>query len=111
MKSSTSKKRITVEKKEGNKGRIDVREAAKAAAEYFSKLYSDKQYSDLLLEEVELSEDEKHWLITLSYAYEVATAPTALSTFLSTGKHRKYKLFKIDAATGNVEAMKIRRLE
>jgi len=110
MKSSTSKKRITVENKEGN-NRIDVREAVKAAAEYFSKLYSDKQYSDLLLEEVELSEDEKHWLITLSYAYDVATAPIALSTLLSTGKPRKYKLFKIDAATGNVEAMKIRRLE
>lgn len=88
---------------------IDVKDAAKAAAEYFSKLYSGKQYSDLLLEEVELSEDEKHWLITLSYAYKPAPPASALDIF-SKQSPRKYKLFKIDASTGNVEAMKIRSL-
>lgn len=91
---------------------IDVKEAAKAAAEYFVNLYSDQKYSDVLLEEVELTEDEKHWLITLSYAYE--PPPSILDQF-SAGvvpkpKPRKYKVFKIDAATGNVEAMKIRSL-
>ena len=109
MKSSTSTKRTQTDGKKGSKGMIDVKGAAKAAAEYFSELYSDSQYSDLLLEEVELSEDEKHWLITLSYAYKPARPPSALD-ILSKQSPRKYKVFKIDAATGKVEAMKIRSL-
>ena len=95
---------------------IDVKEAAQRAAEYFGSLYSDKPYSDVLLEEVEMTDDEKNWLITLSYAYE---PPASILDPLSTveraftppkPKPRKYKLFKIDGATGNVKAMKIRSL-
>lgn len=110
-KANTATKRIGIDRKKGSKRMIDVKEAANAAAEYFSKLYSGKQYSDLLLEEVELSEDEKHWLITLSYAYKPAAPPSASALDLfSKQSGRKYKIFKIDAATGNVEAMKIRSL-
>ena len=92
---------------------VDVKEAAKQAADYFRKIYSDKPYTDVLLEEVELSDDEKYWLITLSYEYElpIFSLPSGLDPF---GKRkdgpRKYKLFKIDADTGNVKAMKIRSL-
>jgi hypothetical protein len=92
---------------------VDVKEAAKRAADYFSNIYSDKPYSDLLLEEVELSEDGRYWLITLSYASELSTirVPSALDPFPKViNGPRKYKLFKIDAATGNVKAMKIRSL-
>jgi hypothetical protein len=92
---------------------VDVKEAAQRAADYFAKIYSDKPYSDVLLEEVELSEDEKYWLITLSYAYELPTvslvSPMNPFAKLKDGP-RRYKLFKIDAATGNVKAMKIRSL-
>lgn len=91
---------------------IDVKEAATKAAEYFGNIYSDQQYSDVLLEEVELTDDEKHWLITLSYAYE--PPPSILDQYSGGAppkpKPRKYKLFKIDAVTGKVEAMKIRSL-
>jgi hypothetical protein len=98
---------------------IDVKEAAKRAAEYFGNLYGDQQYSDVLLEEVELTEDEKHWLITLSYAYEPPASLINKVIEESSGsqlftapkqKPRKYKQFKIDAATGNVKAMMMRSL-
>lgn len=111
MKSTTSTVRIRGEKKQTKKNRIDVKDAAKAAAEYFVELYPDTQYSDLMLEEVELSEDEKHWLITLSYASEPPPPPpSGLEKLFSKQGSRKYKIFKIDAATGKVEAMKIRSL-
>lgn len=98
---------------------IDVKEAAKKAAEFFGNLYGDQQYSDVLLEEVELTDDERHWLITLSYAYETPASlldkvieQSTTSPVFSPPKQkpRKYKLFKVDAANGNVEAMKIRSL-
>jgi hypothetical protein len=109
---STSTVRIPGEKKQTKKNRIDVKEAAKAAAEYFVELYPDTQYSDLMLEEVELSEDEKHWLITLSYASQPPPLPpSGLEKLFSKQASRRYKIFKIDAATGKVEAMKIRIFE
>ncbi|ODS29889.1 MAG: hypothetical protein SCARUB_05011 [Candidatus Scalindua rubra] len=39
---------------------IDVKEATKLATEYFTDLFEEK-YSDLTLEEVEISEDGKFW--------------------------------------------------
>lgn len=108
---STSTVRPPGKKKQTKKNRIDVKDAAKAAAEYFVELYPDTQYSDLMLEEVELSEDEKHWLITLSYASQPpASHPSGLEKLFPKQDSRKYKIFKIDTATGKVEAMKIRKL-
>lgn len=51
---------------------------------------------DERLEEVELTDDEKHWLITLSYRDSHLTS------------ERSYKKFTIDAETGEVQSMKIR---
>ena len=93
---------------------IDVKEAAKRAAEYFANLYDHSTYSDLQLEEVELTEDEKYWLITLSYA--LSQGPTgslnkvAEILNMPTSGQRKYKQFKIDAEHGKVHAMTIRKV-
>jgi hypothetical protein len=91
-----------------SKALIDVKQAVKAAAEYFAKLYSDKQYSDLLVEEVELSETKKRWLITLSYASEPPTEPTLGQLLGGKERPRRYKVFEIEAATGKVNAMRMR---
>ena len=77
---------------------IEVKKAVQIASEYLTDLYADKSFYDHELEEVELADDEKHWLITLSYATSVVP---------SVGRH--YKQFKIKADTGQVVAMKIRR--
>lgn len=82
---------------------IEVKQAAEAAFTYFSDLYKGGHYN-LALEEVELSNDEKYWLITLGY-----NPPTTGFTQLTgAGIKREYKQFKIDSTTGEVVSMKIR---
>lgn len=51
------------------------------------------------LEEIELTEDERFWLITLSY--ELSSLEFA---------PRQYKVFKIDAVSGEVRSMRIKRV-
>jgi len=82
---------------------INVKEAVKKAAEYFTDLYHD-QFRNLLLEEVELSDG--YWLITLGY-----DAPSDIRSVLANKATRRFKLFKIDGDTGEVISMKIREVE
>jgi hypothetical protein len=85
---------------------LDVKEAAQRASEYFAGLYSDQKIHNVQLEEVEISDDGKYWLITLSYP----VIPQDIAPIQFIGK-RKYKLFTIDAETGQVKSMKIREVE
>lgn len=87
---------------------LDVKEAAQRASEYSAGLYADQadSFSNVQLEEVELTDDGQYWLITLSYI-----PPTAPNTLLVVGHKRKYKVFKISAGTGEVKSMKIRNVE
>ena len=84
---------------------LDVREAAQKASEYFAGLFKDQNPENLQLEEVEISDDDQYWLITLSYP-----VPPELAT-LNFNFKRKYKVFKIDATTGEVKSMKIRKVD
>jgi len=87
---------------------LDVKEAARRASEYFAGLYEPKSIDDVQLEEVEMSDDGRYWLITLSYP--LLGAGLGLVPFGQISK-RKYKLFTIDAQTGEVKSMKIREIE
>jgi len=82
---------------------INVKEAVKNAAEYFTDLYHD-QFTNVLLEEVELSNG--YWLITLGY-----DAASDIRSLLANKASRRFKLFKIDCETGEVISMKIREVE
>ncbi len=82
---------------------LDVKEAAQKASEYFAALYADQGVSKVQLEEVELTDDGKYWLITLSYPMVPA--------IVSFPPKRQYKVFKIDAKTGEVKSMKIRKVD
>lgn len=84
---------------------IDVKQAAANAIKYFSGIYKGK-YRDLELEEVELSEDERYWMITLGFS----PFHQDLARRLAEENGRKYKLFKVDAANGEVLSMKIRKI-
>lgn len=83
---------------------IDVKQAAQLASNFITGLYPEQTISDVRLEEVELSEDEKYWLITLSFP-----APPN-SSVLNLGGRRQYKIFKVDREGGEVLSMKIREL-
>jgi hypothetical protein len=83
--------------------RIIPRDAAAYAAHYLSELVSINPTNPPSVEEVELSEDGKYWLITLSYS---PLHPT-LGMLMSSG--REYKVFEVDAFTSEVKSMKIRK--
>lgn len=84
---------------------IDVKEAVVSASTYFADLYAG-EYRDLALEEVELTSDEKTWLITLGYNVEVKSMfPLGSPEFI-----RKYKILTVDSETGKVWSMKIRKI-
>jgi hypothetical protein len=88
--------------------KIDARAAAQAAAAYFRELYPIATASSL--EEVELSEDGKRWLITLSFEMSAADGPAGIiAPFLP--PKTKFKVFAVDAKSGKVVSMKIRKLE
>ena len=88
--------------------RINVPSAVLAAKNYLQSLQGllEYQIKDLRLEEVELSEDRKYWLITLGF---ITITPGEEESFFSK-KDRDYKVFKINAETSEVESMKIREL-
>lgn len=75
--------------------RLNAKEASEKSAEYLNDLRGIPNY-DIQLEEVELSPDEKYWLVTLSFP----------SGYL--GNVRNYRIFKVNAETGEVLSMKIR---
>ena len=84
---------------------INVKEATDKAKEHLVAFFPDAE--QVQLEEVELSEDKAHWLITLSY--EGLSSSVASSMLV--GKSLLYKIFKLDAKQGDVISMKIRNIK
>lgn len=92
--------------------KIDVREAVNIAEKYFDSVKDmmGLQVNDLRLEEVELSEDKNFWLITLGFNRLTDTAKNHLGLPTIPRHEREYKIFNIDAQTGEVKSMKIREV-
>ncbi|MGA9998041.1 MAG: hypothetical protein WBP93_21690 [Pyrinomonadaceae bacterium] len=87
---------------------LDVKQATKAASDYFASLVEPQTVSDIRLEEVEIEQEEPeadtfrtYWLITLSYL------PAKPNPLLPAEQERQYKVFKIDAETGELMSMKM----
>lgn len=91
---------------------ISLKEAAQAAESFVREVYAANELWSLRIEEAELSNDEKTWLITLGWVEQAIREP---SVFFPTLKSepivlpRVYKQFIIDADTGKVRSMKIRQ--
>ncbi len=82
---------------------IDVQQAAEVAVQYFIRL-NPQVNRNITLEEVEISDDERYWYITLGYTESGA------DSFFGGGTTRQYKLFTVDATDATVRAMKIRKI-
>ena len=83
---------------------ITAQEAAKSAIEYYKEVTGD--YNQPSVEEVELSEDGKCWLITLGLRRSGSDTISALY-----GKSEiVYKVFEIDSSDAKVLSMKIRKV-
>ncbi len=84
---------------------IDVKEATRKAREHLATFYPEA--GKIQLEEVELTGDKAYWLITLSYEGE----SNSVASSLLVGKSLRYKIFKLDAESGDVISMKIRDIK
>ncbi|MGB3205869.1 MAG: hypothetical protein WBB28_12840 [Crinalium sp.] len=97
---------------------IDVRNAVQLATNYLQDIDSiyppTSHLQDLRVEEVEISEDKTYWFITLGFIVPNVGQPfpnqNPLGISTLTKPDRQYKIFKIDADTGDVLSMKIREL-
>jgi hypothetical protein len=92
---------------------LDVKQAVEKATEYMSSLL---KATDIRLEEVEISDDERHWYITLSGLAPAKESPqgevqTALNAIFQGNQQRLYKTFTVDATNGSIRSMKIRTLQ
>ena len=83
---------------------MEVKEATDAAAKYLRSFFPSA--NRVKLEEVEITDDDKYWNITLSYEEQELEAGVAYIGFPNIKKF--YKIFKIDTKKGNVRSMKIR---
>ena len=89
--------------------KVDLNSAVKTALKFFRDSFGLLNPSDVQLEEIELSEDERYWLITVGY-----DNPTAVGALR--GKYvlpqkvplRKYKVVRVDAQTGRPVSIKTR---
>ena len=89
---------------------IDVKTAVGIAVRYIQELLPKERLRDLRLEEVERTDDNEHWLVTLGYS--TRTDPSTPFEALGGPRfEREYKVFKVSAQSGEVTFMKIRTVE
>jgi hypothetical protein len=95
---------------------LSVQDAVRVAASHLQTLFPNRQH--VLLEEVELSEDDRYWSVTLSFIEFIPTDGPGTATNLGQAMHqalgigpRRYKILKVDRVSGQVRSVKIRELE
>jgi len=88
---------------------LSVTDAVKVASSNLALLIPDAEH--VLLEEVELSDDDRYWFITLGFNSKPLISPAGFVLPPETDERRKYRIFKIDGKTGEVRSMKIRERE
>jgi hypothetical protein len=86
---------------------IDVKTAARVASSYFDQLIQ-RHYSDLAVEEVEKTDDDRFWLVTIGYNVTSSERGT-LAAFQSPPPVREYKIIKVDSQSGEAVSMKVRK--
>ena len=89
---------------------LDVKHAVNVAVAYVKNLFEGA--TDIRLEEVELSDDERFWTVTLSAQIPGPRGPffSPISELFPKEDSRVYKSITINADSGAVKAMKIRTL-
>jgi hypothetical protein len=99
--------------------KLDAKLAAKLSLNYFNELFPNAATSNVVLEEVEFLENENCWLITLGFdepspkknLSNVQINKSIADLFGASSPTRKFKIFKVNAKTGKVLSMRIRKLD
>ena len=101
--------------------KIDLRKAVQNVQDYIIE-FNDILGNNLegaMVEETELSEDEKYWLITIGFNRKIDPREQYVSPLMGgiltkaekpVTMRRDYKIFKVDSSTGEVVSMKIYKL-
>jgi hypothetical protein len=101
---------------ENKEDRVSIRSAVDTALDYVRSLYANNRPQDIMLEEVEFSETDNQWLITVGFslpevkAETVEHQPLVIHSKTIQALSRRYKVINIDAVTGEAVSMKIRAI-
>ena len=87
---------------------ITVKDAVLSATTAAEEFYIGNRLKDIMLEEVEMSEDGRNWLITLGFYVQDIAAPSLAGLLQGSQLQRKYKVFTVRGDNGEVVSMKIR---
>jgi hypothetical protein len=93
---------------------VDVKQAVSKAMDYLRDMYQIDQFKDVMLEEVDLSEDNKYWNVTIGFTHrQESTSGGPMATLIgqSTEFKREYRVFQIDAEGGDLRSMRSRKGE
>jgi hypothetical protein len=82
---------------------INVNDASARAIDHLKKLYPDDDLGHILFEEAELTDDDRFWIIVLSFKSPVPAGGVGKSMFVG---DRSYKVFKLLAETGEIRSVK-----
>jgi hypothetical protein len=90
---------------------IDAKAAFKAGVEFLAGLYPESPIVDPRLEEVELSGDERNWIITISYSDDARVNEMIKSVTGKAYLGRTFKELTVSADDGRVRSMKMRIMQ
>jgi hypothetical protein len=93
---------------------VDVKEAVGKAMDYLKDMYQIDQFKDVLLEEVDLSEDNKFWNVTIGFTRpQESTSGGPMATLIGQSSEfkREFKVFQIDAESAALRSMRSRKGE
>jgi len=84
---------------------LTVKQAVQTAMDILKDLYDTRKFEDILLEEVDMDEDGRHWQVTVGFSRK-ALSENVMEAIGSKKYIRSRKIFNIDAKSGNLVSMK-----
>jgi hypothetical protein len=84
---------------------LTVKQAVQAAMELLKDLYDTRKFEDILLEEVEMTDDGCHWQVTVGFSRK-ALSENVMEAIGSKKYIRSRKIFHIDGKSGDLLSMK-----
>jgi hypothetical protein len=91
---------------------MDAKQAAKKAMDYLSEMFDTADLRDILPEEVELTEEDRLWEVTIGFTrrqLSSSNGPMASLVGPTEAFKRELKVFTIDAESGVVRSMKTKK--
>jgi hypothetical protein len=86
---------------------VSLEKAIEKSKEFAHKYIEEDTLKNLRVEEVELTENERYWVITLGWdGARVQLTPFATAAGFPQSISRRYKNFYVDVDSGDVKKMK-----